>query len=109
MKHWTETWFALTSDDQPSVCAHPHSVTLAIAGYALDGQGFTLELTRAHLGVVQQLADALAALPPAPQATEPADAWDPATCALCDGPNPDPVTRVCARCEVACQAEGDRP
>ena len=69
---WTDTHFGLRSDNQPVICTHREEVvTLSMPGYMLDGQGFSIVFTHAHLGMAQRLVAALAALPPRPSESEP--------------------------------------
>ena len=64
---WTDSHFGLRPTDQPVICPHGDArVTVSLPGYMLDGQGFCLVLTRAHLGMAQQLVAALEALTPLP-------------------------------------------
>jgi hypothetical protein len=62
---WTDTHFGLRATDQPTICSHAAAaVSLSLPGYRLDGYGFTLVFTRAHLEVARRLVDALEALEP---------------------------------------------
>ena len=55
MQTWTCTTYWLTDKDRPTVCRHSDTVTLFIPGYELDGRGFTIHFTPAHIGVLQEV------------------------------------------------------
>ena len=61
MQTWTDTTFDLadTSDLLCSVTMHATCVSLFVPGHALDGRGFCIYFTGAHLEVVEKLVEAL--------------------------------------------------
>ena len=61
MRTWTDTTFNLPDGRTMFLCVTPHDrcVSLHIPGYALEGQGFSINFTDAHLPVVEELLQGL--------------------------------------------------
>ena len=62
MNTWTTTTYILPDTCQPIVTCHESSVSLHVAGYLLDGHGFVIRLTPAHLHTIKALVEALESL-----------------------------------------------
>ena len=61
MKSWIETVYHIAERDRMSVCEHEEGeASLSLPGYmAEDGRGFTLYFMREHVGVLEELIEAL--------------------------------------------------
>ena len=61
MKSWTETVYHINERDRMSVCEHEKGeASLSLPGYmADDGRGFSLYFVREHVGVLEELIEAL--------------------------------------------------
>lgn len=80
---WNDVHFGLRAENQPTISRYKNVITLSLPGYLLDGQGFAIELTRAHLGMAQRLLAALEALPPLPSESNADPFADPVPCPTC--------------------------
>lgn len=63
MYSYTDTIFVLAREDRPVICAHQDSVSLCLHAGHGDGRGVTLRFTKAQVGAVRELLQALEALP----------------------------------------------
>ncbi len=71
METWTDTHYALTAADDPSVSTQEGAVSLHLPGYCGDGRGFRLRLLPAHLPRLRQLVAALEGLTAASDPDQP--------------------------------------
>ena len=63
MDTWTDTVYSIPETARLSIVVlDDHRVALTLPGYCLDGRGFSIYLSTAHLPAIKELHDNLAAL-----------------------------------------------